>query len=74
MEGTSERSASILEANLSFFVLRLTLAIVVWPSQCQVGCLNGGVCAFQREDPAQQKCICLIGIWEGDRCERKGRF
>uniref|UniRef100_A0A914I5N1 EGF-like domain-containing protein n=1 Tax=Globodera rostochiensis TaxID=31243 RepID=A0A914I5N1_GLORO len=39
-------------------------------SQCQVGCLNGGVCAFQREDPAQQKCICLIGIWEGDRCER----
>ncbi|KAI3416165.1 hypothetical protein GPALN_005712 [Globodera pallida] len=51
--------------------LAINWAFLSDQSQCQVGCLNGGVCAFQREDPAQQKCICLIGIWEGDRCERK---
>ena len=40
-------------------------------SQCHLDCLNGGVCSFLVKRPEVHKCICLIGMFEGDRCEHR---
>ncbi|CAJ0580843.1 unnamed protein product, partial [Mesorhabditis spiculigera] len=44
----------------------------VWPqTACRIKCLNGGVCTFNYDDSSQHRCECLIGVWEGDRCQWK---
>ncbi|GMT17786.1 hypothetical protein PFISCL1PPCAC_9083, partial [Pristionchus fissidentatus] len=38
-------------------------------SACRVHCHNGGACAYDTDDPQIHSCICLVGVYEGDRCE-----
>ncbi|KAI1729134.1 hypothetical protein DdX_01355 [Ditylenchus destructor] len=38
-------------------------------ADCKLSCLNGGVCAFDTNNPTLHKCICFIGLFEGERCE-----
>lgn len=38
-------------------------------ADCKLSCLNGGVCAYDTNNPIVHKCICFIGLFEGERCE-----
>nr|CDJ97674.1 Protein T05G5.1, isoform a [Haemonchus contortus] len=38
-------------------------------SACNIRCENGGMCAFSFENPNIHSCICLMGVYEGDRCQ-----
>uniref|UniRef100_A0A0R3PEB0 EGF-like domain-containing protein n=1 Tax=Angiostrongylus costaricensis TaxID=334426 RepID=A0A0R3PEB0_ANGCS len=37
-------------------------------------CENGGMCAFSFENPQLHSCICLMGVYEGDRCQFQGHL
>ncbi|VDO32702.1 unnamed protein product [Haemonchus placei] len=32
------------------------------------------MCAFSFENPNIHSCICLMGVYEGDRCQYEGEF
>ncbi|EPB76508.1 EGF-like domain protein [Ancylostoma ceylanicum] len=38
-------------------------------SACNIRCENGGMCAFSFDNPQFHTCICLMGVYEGDRCQ-----
>ncbi|KJH45795.1 EGF-like domain protein [Dictyocaulus viviparus] len=38
-------------------------------SACNIRCENGGMCAFSFDNPQFHSCICLLGVYEGDRCQ-----
>ncbi|WKY00382.1 hypothetical protein Q1695_014886 [Nippostrongylus brasiliensis] len=40
-------------------------------SSCNIRCENGGMCAFSFDNPHHHSCICLMGVYEGERCERE---
>ncbi|TKR78185.1 hypothetical protein L596_019035 [Steinernema carpocapsae] len=40
-------------------------------SNCKIRCENGGVCAFQIQNPDVHKCICFVGMYFGDRCQHR---
>lgn len=54
--------------------VQANLGFVAQQSDCKINCLNGGVCAFDIGNPDIHKCICFIGLFEGERCEFKGQF
>ncbi|VDP20696.1 unnamed protein product [Heligmosomoides polygyrus] len=33
---------------------------------------NGGMCAFSFDNPHYHSCICLMGVYEGERCQYEG--
>ncbi|KAI6235127.1 EGF-like domain protein [Aphelenchoides besseyi] len=54
--------------------LRITEAQDGWgfvnpQSDCKITCMNGGVCAFEVANIDRHKCICLIGMYEGEFCQ-----
>jgi len=69
----------ILRTLLSIvFILSLPISQIAansgWsflPNQrdCKLVCMNGGVCAYEVTAPENHKCICFIGMWEGEQCE-----
>ncbi|KAK6052508.1 EGF-like domain protein [Cooperia oncophora] len=38
-------------------------------SACNIRCENGGMCAFSFDNPHLHTCICLMGVYEGERCQ-----
>uniref|UniRef100_A0A915CQE0 EGF-like domain-containing protein n=1 Tax=Ditylenchus dipsaci TaxID=166011 RepID=A0A915CQE0_9BILA len=38
-------------------------------AHCKLTCLNGGVCAFDTQQTNIHKCICFIGLFEGEQCQ-----
>jgi hypothetical protein len=53
---------SVTEGNLTFLIPQ---------TDCRVTCQNGGACAYVTTDPEIHKCMCLVGMYEGDYCETK---
>ncbi|KIH42913.1 EGF-like domain protein [Ancylostoma duodenale] len=43
-------------------------------SACNIRCENGGMCAFSFDNPQFHTCICLMGVYEGDRCQYEGEY
>ncbi|CAP29528.1 Protein CBG10009 [Caenorhabditis briggsae] len=40
-------------------------------SHCRIRCENGGMCVYDLERPDFHSCICLLGVFTGDRCQVK---
>ncbi|CAI2348126.1 unnamed protein product [Caenorhabditis sp. 36 PRJEB53466] len=38
---------------------------------CKIRCENGGMCVFDLDRPDVHSCICLLGVYTGDRCQTK---
>ncbi|CAD6188083.1 unnamed protein product [Caenorhabditis auriculariae] len=38
-------------------------------SDCKIRCENGGMCVFDLDMPDVHSCICLLGVFHGDRCQ-----
>ncbi|CAB3401284.1 unnamed protein product [Caenorhabditis bovis] len=40
-------------------------------SACRIRCENGGMCVFDLDRPKVHSCICLLGVFTGDRCQTR---
>ncbi|CAD5220241.1 unnamed protein product [Bursaphelenchus xylophilus] len=56
---------------LSFSSSSSALVFMKNQAECKVKCLNGGVCAYERNDPEVHKCMCFIDMYYGDLCQFK---
>ncbi|CAD5214033.1 unnamed protein product [Bursaphelenchus okinawaensis] len=59
---------------LILFLTSSTVSSLVFlknQAECAVTCQNGGVCAYERENPHIHKCMCFIDMYYGDLCQFK---
>uniref|UniRef100_A0A8R1I2L8 EGF-like domain-containing protein n=1 Tax=Caenorhabditis japonica TaxID=281687 RepID=A0A8R1I2L8_CAEJA len=59
---------------MAFFGRRVNCggqSLVSPQSACKIRCENGGMCVFDMDRPDVHSCICLLGVFTGERCQIK---